>query len=179
MFKCLKDMWDTNKRYTFEEFYKIYSETACAIWYKIDRHGETFGGFWKYPEGSKERENAFELSREDNGKGLYELPYPKEVILETIIMGCGNSRECVRYSNFICEWVKRKIVRINLVNGAVIKIQRYFCRYLAKKKHQEKYIKVIDELVYLPPNNLLKSGGINFQQAIKNFTNRTIILAKK
>jgi hypothetical protein len=49
-----------------------------------------------------------DLVCEDNFKGLCELPYPRELIKRTIDLGCGNRNESVRYSNFICEWVKRK-----------------------------------------------------------------------
>ena len=93
---------------TRRNFYEWYDHGgACSDWGKMDRHGSCFGGFWEYPEGSNEKENAFRLSWEDNFQGLWELPYPKELIKETVDIGCGNRHESVRYSNFLCEWVKR------------------------------------------------------------------------
>lgn len=113
-FYCeLIEKWLNNKEYTFSEFFEIYDETACSEWSKQDRHGKCYSGFWDYPEGTYERDNAYTLSRNDNCQGLYDLPYPKEVIIETIKMGCSNRMESVRYSNFICEWLKRKMEQIN------------------------------------------------------------------
>ena len=109
------EIWSTSKEYTFEEFYEEYDNTACSDWSKQDRYGECYGGFWKYPDGSPEKENAYDLSREDNGKGLWELPYPKRFVLKTIEMGCGNRMESVRYSNFLCEWMKRKLEQVEQV----------------------------------------------------------------
>ncbi len=90
------------------EFMEWLEDNCCSDWGKQDRHGECFGGFWKYPEGSPERENAYTLSTEDNFKGLCELPYPREIIKKTVQYGCSNRHESVRYSNFLCEWVTRK-----------------------------------------------------------------------
>lgn len=101
-------MWENNEEMPFGEFNERFEEVACSEWSKMDRHGECFGGFWKAPEGSYERENAYTLCREDNIKGLYELPYPKEFVLETVAMGCNNRLESVRYSNAVCEWYRRK-----------------------------------------------------------------------
>ena len=91
-----------------KEFLEWLNDNCCGDWYKQDRHGKCLGGFWQYPEGSYARENAYALSGEDNFKGLCELPYPRELIKETIRIGCSNRMESVRYSNFICEWIKRK-----------------------------------------------------------------------
>jgi hypothetical protein len=99
--------------YGYEKFCGKYDRTACTDWNKINRHGNSFGGFWDYPDGSKEKENASALTRIDNGNALWELPYPRSIIYETINMGCLNRCESVRYSNFVCEWIKRKIEQIN------------------------------------------------------------------
>lgn len=108
-FDKLLIIWNNNKQYTPEEFYDQYDSLACSDWSKMDRHGECYGGFWKYPEDSYEKANAYDLSRKDNGLALYQLPYPKEIVLKTIKYGCNNRHESVRYSNFLCEWIKRKI----------------------------------------------------------------------
>jgi hypothetical protein len=113
-FKELIILWNKDVEYTYDEFYEKYDSMACSDWSKQDRHGESFGGFWTYPDGTYEKNNAYNLSRDDNCKGLWELPYPKEIILKTIEMGCSNRMESVRYSNFLCEWIKRKMLQLNL-----------------------------------------------------------------
>lgn len=103
MFMKLRKHMKAVKTVTKEDFYEWYSEFACSDWAKMDRDGEPFGSsFWK--DGV---DKAYDLTRDDNFEGLWELPYPKELIKETIFIGCGNRRECVRYSNFICEFIKR------------------------------------------------------------------------
>lgn len=109
----LVEMWKSNKQYTYDEFTDIYDDTACSDWAKMDAHGGSFGGFWDYPEGTKEKENAWSLTREANGLALWNLPYPKEVVLKTIEFGCNSRMESVRYSNFMCEWLKRKMVQLD------------------------------------------------------------------
>lgn len=108
-FNSLEKIWNENNNMTFEEFYEKYDDEACSDWSKQDEHGECYGGFWKYPKGSYEYENAYDLTRKKNGEKLYELPYPKEFLLHTIKLGCNNRQESVRWSNYICEWMKRKI----------------------------------------------------------------------
>ena len=95
------------------EFIERFEKIACSDWSKQDKYGESYGGFWKYSEDSYEFKNAYTLSREDNLKSLLKLPYPREFILETINIGCNNRLESVRYSNFLCEWMKRKIASIS------------------------------------------------------------------
>jgi len=117
MNRCLYEeciaLWKTNKLYTEEEFMDIYDETACTDWAKQDEHGESYGGYWKYPKESPEYQDAWHLTRNANGEALWNLPYPKEVVLKTIELGCGNRRECVRYSNFLCEWLQRKLEQMD------------------------------------------------------------------
>jgi hypothetical protein len=95
------------------EFTERFEKIACSDWSNQDKYGESYGGFWKYSEDSYEFKNAYTLSREDNLKSLLKLPYPREFILETINIGCNNRLESVRYSNFLCEWMKRKIASIS------------------------------------------------------------------
>lgn len=99
---------------TKEEFLEQYEDKACSDWSKMDEHGTSYGGFWWFPEGSYEYENAYKLSREKSGLCLWSLPYPKRFLLETIDIGCLNRMESVRYSNFVCEWMKRKIEQMNI-----------------------------------------------------------------
>lgn len=107
---------------TEDEFYKEYDKIACSDWSKQDEHGECFGGFWKYPDGSYEKENAYRLSREANGKALFKLPYSHSLIFETIKIGCGNRYESVRYSNFLCEYVK-KIIELKPPDSPILVVK--------------------------------------------------------
>lgn len=98
---------------TFEEFEKEFTDIACTEWSKQNEHGISYTDFWKAEEGSYEKENAWTLTFNKNCKCLFELPYPKKLILNSVKHGCSNRLECVRYSNFFCEWIKRKIEIMN------------------------------------------------------------------
>jgi len=106
-FKDICDEWDKEDM-SEQEFEEWLDKNLCTDWAKMDRNGKSFAGFWRYPKESDEYANAYHLTLEDNIQGLRELPYPRNVIVMTIELGCSNRYECVRYSNFICEWVKRK-----------------------------------------------------------------------
>jgi hypothetical protein len=108
-FLKLEKLYNEPNVITEDEFYEKYDEQACSDWSKQDEHGECFGGFWKYPEGSHEKENAWYLSRKANGNALFKLPYSHSLIFETIEYGCGTRQESVAFSNFMCEYVKRMI----------------------------------------------------------------------
>jgi len=108
-----KNIWENNTEMTYEEFKEEFSSTACTDWAKMDKYGECYGGYWKYPEDSYEHENAWELSYEENRKALYDLPYPKDFILHTVKIGCNNRQESVPYTNLLCEYMKRQIERHN------------------------------------------------------------------
>ena len=98
---------DSEYNKSYEKFFEKCDNKMCTDWAKMDRNGESFKGAWKEEEGSEEKKNAWHLTREDNIKGLWELPYEKTLIIKTIQIGCRNRQECVRYSNFLCEWVTR------------------------------------------------------------------------
>lgn len=104
-----KEIWNDETEMSFEDFYAAFKDTCCTDWYKMDRYGNCFGGYWEYPDNSEEKENAYELSGQDNCRALYELPYPKKFILYTIRLGCGSRLECVPFSVYVCEWMRRKI----------------------------------------------------------------------
>lgn len=112
-YEKLIELMDSKKEWTFEEWRQAMEKTCCSDWMKQDRHGVCFGGFWRYPEGSYEKENAYNLSFEDNCMGMFELPFSKELLLETIEIGCCNRLESVRYSNFLCVWLQRKRAAID------------------------------------------------------------------
>ncbi len=106
-------VWNDTTYITKENFLEIYDKTADTDWSKQDEYGISYGGYWKYPTDSYELKNAYDLSRKRNCKCLWKLPYPKHFVLKTIDLG---SIENVRYSNFLCEWMKRKIEQMNKVN---------------------------------------------------------------
>ena len=67
------------------------------------------------------------------------------------------------------DWSRLSSNPMNRIPSA-IKIQKCFRRYISiKKKRREAYIKVMSELTYLPPNDLLKDGGLSYQQALIAF----------
>lgn len=108
MFLHHVDLWQNSEQMTKEEFEKEFYDTICTEWYKMDRNGNSFGGFWSFPEDSPEKNDAWNLTVQDNMNAMFDLPYPKKFVLVTIKMGCNNRMECVRYSNMICEWYKQK-----------------------------------------------------------------------
>ena len=81
----------------------------------MDRNGTPYGGFWDYPKDSDEYLNAYNLTREDNFRGLCELPYPRRVMLQVINIGCHTRMESVRYTNSLCEWIKRKAATLEKI----------------------------------------------------------------
>ena len=89
----------------FEEFYQEFDKIACTEWAKMNTTGdEFFVGFWQ-----TDKDNAWNLTRRNNASALFNLPYSKKLLLETVIFGCCNRMESVRYSNFLCVWIERKI----------------------------------------------------------------------
>lgn len=108
-----KEIWNNNKEMTCEDFNEEFGRVACSDWAKMDKHGDCYGGYWKYPEDSYERENAYDLSYKENRQALYDLPYPKDFILHTVKIGCSNRQESVPYTNLLCEYMKRQIDRMN------------------------------------------------------------------
>lgn len=104
---------DTNKM-TYEEFLKKYNSEISFEWSKFNKHGEYFVDFHKYPQDSDEYLNAYELTKNANAKALYDLPYSHAMIFETIKYGSIKMLECPRFSNFMCEYVVRKLKNKNL-----------------------------------------------------------------
>ena len=58
---------------------------------------------------------------------------------------------------------------------SAIKIQKCFRRYYITKNHREKYCPVMEELIHAPPGDLLRDGGISYQQALMDFSKKMII----
>jgi len=93
----------------FNDFKQQMRDVCCSDWNKMDEHGESFGGYWRFSEGSPEKTNAFEMSFEKNCECMYKLNKSKEFLFETIRIGCRNRMESVRYSNFLIVFMEGKI----------------------------------------------------------------------
>lgn len=113
-FTELIKLFNTENTMTKEEFMTKYWNETCSDWAKQDTCGKFFVGYWKYPDDSEEYKNAWSLTKTANGEALYELPYSHALIFETIKIGCGNRQESVKYTNFLCEIIKRKLQNENI-----------------------------------------------------------------
>lgn len=122
---------------TLEEFMTAYRDEACSDWCKMSDKGESYGGFWEYPEGSMERENAYELSQDYNGRKLYGLPFPKRFLFETIKIGCDNRMESVRYSNFLGVWMTRKLAQL----------ERWTCVIVLRKRLSDDLVRAVADML--------------------------------
>jgi hypothetical protein len=98
-------------------------DVLCSDWNKMDENGESFGGFWKYPEGSEERENAYTLQGEANQKALLALPFPYRLIRWTIEFGCPRRCESVKFTRECCQWVHEKIIDTGMLDTLEKKIR--------------------------------------------------------
>ena len=109
IFIDLTKRWHTPEKYISDDsFLAQLDEYCCTVWNTMDDHGCFSSGYWKYPEGSEERENAYTLQRQFNLKKLCLLPYPREAILYAIQLGCSSRYESVRSVVNLCEWYVRK-----------------------------------------------------------------------
>jgi hypothetical protein len=114
IFLDLAKVWYDPRPITECEFFTTYSSEACTEWSKHWVDGESYGGPWRAEEGSEERTNAWNICREENGKALWNLPYPKRFVLRTIRIGCSNRLESVPYSNMLCVWMERKLRQLEV-----------------------------------------------------------------
>lgn len=113
VFLSFKEIWYDNTSMNYEEFQEEFSNNSCSEWAKIDKYGDYNAGYRNYPEDSYEYQNAWDLTLRDNIMALYNLPYPHKFILHTVSVCCNNHQESVAYSNFLCEWMVRKIYLMN------------------------------------------------------------------
>lgn len=114
-FKKMSTMLKIPKTCLFEDWRLNMKATACTDWNKQDENGNSFGGPWKYPEGSYEKMNAWDLSFDKSCQLMFDLPFSKEALLHTIKFGCSDRNESVKYSNFLCIWVLRKEHKMKVV----------------------------------------------------------------
>lgn len=94
------------ERQRFRSFKKRLDKAACTEWFKTNRHGVSFGGF--YLDHTIPRDRAWFLTFHDNARALWELPYPKAVVMAVVRQCCANQGHSVRYVNWVCEWIYRK-----------------------------------------------------------------------
>lgn len=108
VFAMFMRQWHTPEKYSTDEaFYTKLDRECCSDWSKMDEFGDSFGGFYRYPEGSYERENAYDLSRKTNLKKLCALPYPRRAVLYAIDLTCHQRSESVRMTVNLCEFIAR------------------------------------------------------------------------
>jgi len=111
LFREFLQLWndqDQDQFHDFKTFEAHCEDQMCSDWCKQDEHGNCFGGYWKFPDGSYEKAQAFSMCQRKSILELFKLPYPAKVIFKTIEIGCNNRQESVRYTNLLCEWVLRK-----------------------------------------------------------------------
>jgi len=99
-------LWEVPDYRNFEAFEDAVK--LCSDWHKQDVNGNFYGGYWAFPKGSYEQQNASILSYRRNILELYRLPFPDQVLEEAAELGYAHQKASVRYSNFLCEWVRRK-----------------------------------------------------------------------
>lgn len=108
---------DSQNTMTFSEFYNLFKNIACTEWGKMNTTGDNwYVGFWKANDGTDEKKNAWKLTREENAKALFNLPYSKTFLLQTVKFGCSNRMESVRFSNFVSVWFERKLKLMDSLN---------------------------------------------------------------
>lgn len=90
---------------SFDDFNKHFTTVACTDWSKITRDGESFGGPFKAPEGSKERNNAYQICREDNAKALWDTDYNPIALLYCVEYLCDFRCDEVAHVRDLCKWV--------------------------------------------------------------------------
>lgn len=95
----------SEKKWTYDDWETVMSSLCCTDWNKMDVRGVPFGTIhWE-----NEHPDAGQLTFKDNCKAMWDLPFTKDLLLETIRMGCRTRQECVRYSNSVCVWLGRRI----------------------------------------------------------------------
>ena len=83
---------------------------------KMDNDGEYYKGYWSYPDGSDEKENAYALSVEANANALWKLPYSHSLILKTVEHSINHLQYSVKFCELMCEYIKRKLeIKKNMI----------------------------------------------------------------
>lgn len=110
-FKKLKEMWIENKQVSDEDMlnwmYSTDNPDIVISWSLIDKNGELL----KFPTDTDEiTMDSIRENLENNINSLLELPYPREIIKYSVMVGKDTQYDSPRYCNFFCEWIKRKIM---------------------------------------------------------------------
>lgn len=100
----------------------------CSDWYKMDLEGESYGGYYKFPEGSYEKENAYQLSGKKSIEKLLQLPYPRELIKWIINYGCRTRCECYRFVKNVCIWFDKMIRTVHILTLQKTLIYQWNCK---------------------------------------------------
>lgn len=111
-FIFLKKLYEDNENMSYNDFKAKFDDIACTEWAKKDEHGECFGGFWQ-SDDPEIKEDAYNLSHENNCRKLYELPFSPKIKFWSVEYGCSRRQESVRWTNFWCEWIKKKILQMS------------------------------------------------------------------
>lgn len=82
----------------YAEFAALADGELCTDWNKIDVLGDAFGGFWKSEDPSLVA-RAWDLTRAVNIWELYQLPFPKKLLMRAVAYGCSQRSESVRHAN--------------------------------------------------------------------------------
>lgn len=99
------EVWTTplDDQYVGLTRYESLDRVCCTDWSKLTPDGEYYGGYWRAPEGSDEKINAYALTRTDSLQRLCALPYSTRLIVNVIMMLCRHRTECVVTVQQVCE----------------------------------------------------------------------------
>jgi hypothetical protein len=89
--------WRWDMQQDRESFMETYDEEACTSWAKMDAQGVPFNSSsWRAKD-----DDAYQLTRRENGEALFELPFPHPFIWWCLQKGCWERTESVA---FIAAW---------------------------------------------------------------------------
>ncbi|MBX9636525.1 MAG: hypothetical protein K2Q45_03130 [Nitrosomonas sp.] len=111
------------------EFKQWLERNLCTDWNKMDLEGESFGGYYKYPEDSDERDNAYTLTRELAIKKLCKLPFPYALIKWITMYGCNTRLESYRFVKNTCLWFDRMIKTTQILTLQRANIYEINCKH--------------------------------------------------
>jgi hypothetical protein len=104
--------------WTFENFESQMRALVCSDWNKCDIHGE-----W-----SMDHDTSY---NDDNLKAavaaMWQLPFPKSLLLFTIRVGCPQRDESVRMSNEFCTHVQRCVDALRTRASEVHTVRTQYC----------------------------------------------------
>jgi hypothetical protein len=158
----LKDLWIKNKQISDDDLknWIMKLEWLNISWSFIDKNGNIMYEDKKLLESLKNGDiHSTYLYK--NIDSVINLPYPREVIQNAILIGGDTRYDSPRYCNFFCEWMKRKMMNEFMYKEVAEYIKKIKC--LGNGKMTNKYL--ILEIVEL------KYGHIyNLYQIFKMIT---------